>query len=457
MAMVLKRLQGRLQSSLGARSYFALDNVDPLSDSLIARLNKEGMTSTKRAVFTLLVQEDASLVLEYDTLRALLKKVLDTSPATVEDKKARVDQATQLVYELLALADLQDYKYHHYINEHPDLTKRTLRKHLALYRACLNPATYVAAETARVHGLSTLSTNPIRLYLVRGRRFLLSLTPILNDRYNYSSWFIWADAYVAPCLAALGFLFFIPRLIYNLERLCGTPIYDRFFNCNKLQPESTALVPFVRFKTQWHRLWPNLVNDVAWVASGFLLYYVLIGTLQPLAIYLSVAIQFYDVIMVSIRAYYELSRLNTLLQDHKILGLNYQYVACLEKNIQCERSMLALGFANAFVLFCAIGLALPVVAALHPLLPLIGACIAICMTVMFFEGSAFFNVFKRQYDTNDFDKQLGGACKSAALQNQASGQITQNTNPANPFSFFQSVQEPHAPRAHYGQQQHPAT
>ncbi len=457
MAIILKRIQELLQPSLDDCSHFSLDSVGPLSAPLITRLNEGRMKSTKSAVFTLLVEEDSSLVIEYDALRALLKNVLDTSPDHNNDKTAQEEKATLLVYELLALAELQVYKYDHYINDHPDLTTSTLKKHQLIYEAWLNHAPYVAAETVTVDGWNTQNTNPIRLYLVRGRRFLFLLSHILKNYYNYTSWFIWADAYVATFLAWVGFLFFLPRLIYDLGMLYGIPGFESDFNYPKMQQDEILLNSSARFNAQWYRLWPNLVNDVAWLASGIFLCFVLIGAKLPLAIFLSVVMQFYDVIMVSIRAHYELSSLDRLMKEHRniLSDSNREYMACLEKNIQRERSLLALAFGNALVLFCGIGLALPVVAALHPLLPLIGAGIVICMTVIFFEGGEFFSVFKRQYDTNDLDKQLGAAYEEAAgkparIIARESEQITASLNR---IGLFQVVQESAAPRTHDGQQQ----
>lgn len=417
MAIVLKRLQDRLRSGEGDFGDFSLENVGSSCESLVACLNKTGMESSKRAVFTLLVEEDSSLILEYDTLCALLKNVLDSSPETDEDKKAREEQATKLVYELLALAELQTYKYDHYITAPSNLTKSMLGQHQQLYKAYLHLAEPVAAkkEAANSNLFSSLTLpktttdwNRIRLYLIRIRRFLFLLTPIVENSFNYSSWFLWVDAYVAPALSMLAVVFFLPRLIYNIEVLCGTRYFDSIFQYPKLEPEKTPLNASVRFNALWNRLWPNLANDAAWAASGFILYFILIGVMQPFAIFLSVAMQFYDVVMASIRAYYELPRLNKLLKDHKniLSDSNQKYLECLEKSIARERAVLALSFANAFVLFCAISLVLPMVVAIHPLLPLVGAVMAIFISVINFESKRYWSIFKSQYSADEFDKKL---------------------------------------------------
>ena len=241
--------------------------------------------------------------------------------------------------------------------------------------------------------------NPRRLYALRERRLLVLLAPLIKDFANYSSWIIWADAYVAPFLMYLGAAFFLPRLIFNLCTLC-----DNVFDEDKMKPEAKKLGSSTRFMAQWMRLWPQLMNDLGWTISGILMCAVFIAAWQPLAIYLSVAMQFYDVIMATIRVCIDFNRLNqlaeqyenfpsdqTLSLDARYRDLHPLYCQHLKTSIQREKWLLYLALVNASVLFLAVCLSLPFMVAISPLLPIIGAVLAIIMTVINFEGRNYLN------------------------------------------------------------------
>ena len=410
MAIVLKRLQGRLRSSMSDFGDFSLDSADLSDGYLSSRLNA-GPVKRKHAVFTVLVEQDAALALEYNTLRALLRETLATSP--VDEEKV-----TLLVHEAIELAEILVEKYSLYINDRGNVRKSSLEEHIGLYRQWLTPcvahqetprswlawlsASFTWSTKTLANQFTTESMNPRRLYFLRDRRLALALVPLLNDFYHYASWTIWADAFVAPCLTYLAIVFFLPRLASNLYVL---------FTSDKTKKEEAGLAQSTRFDAQWNRLWPQIANDISWAGTGTLMFFVFIGSMQPLGIFLSVAAQFCDLILASVRAYYELRWLNSLAQEYNTLLLDSsvdylharEYVQTLEKSIQRERALLTLSVTNALVLFFAICFALPVLAAIHPLLSAIGAVMAVLMTFINFEGRHY---IAPPLSTKDLDTML---------------------------------------------------
>ena len=394
-------------------STFPIDSPAGANVSVSDLLNNQSehaQREKQRAAFKVLIEEEASEVIKYNALRAVLEQSL-TPPITV-DKVTII----ALVREALNLVKILTKKYDLYINEQAGfLNKRILQQHQHLYEEWLKPP---SPENKRVDTLQKITPtwfdaslawfyaefttermNPRRLYVLRERRLLVLLVPIIKDFGNYCSWVTWADAYVAPFLLYINVVFFLPRLIFNLNTL-----YSNVFDENKMKTEAINLSRFTRFMAQWKRLWPQLMNDIGWTINGIMMCFVFFGSWQPLAIYLSVAMQFYDALMVSIRMYIDFNRLNKLLAqynslafepnfilDEKYKKLHYAYCMQLEKGIQREKTLLYLAFANAAVLFLATCLSLPFMVAFSPLFPIIGAAVAILMTVINFQGRSYLN------------------------------------------------------------------
>lgn len=391
MTIVLKRLQARLQSS-----------EDGFGDWSVVSPEQ------KHAVFKLLIKEESSLMVEYNTIRVLLLKTLSTVP--VDEAKA-----VDLVLEALYLAERLTETYNLYINDYGAFTKSALNDHQKLYKKWLNPEIEYVAKEKQIAtwerwfmAQSTMAKFvPRRLYFIRGRRLVLALVPLLKDFFNYASWVIWADIFVAPFLARLGTFFFLPRLAYDSFEL-----FVYVLDYDKKMIGEQKLDPFTRFNAQWARLWPNITNDIAWTMSGMLLFFVFVGSLQPFAIYLSAAVQFGDVILASIRAYYDLSRFNGLIQEYRAVFPDEcgedigEYLQILEKSIERERALRTLAIVNASVLFFSICLAIPVAVAIHPLLPVLGAVIAVLMTIINFEGRHCTCIIPASPSTDGLEKML---------------------------------------------------
>ena len=385
MAIILSRLERLLHAQSSLANDVSLDS--PLNSWSDAK---------KNAVVTLLVKEDASLILEYQTLRALLKQTLSTAEVNEAD-------AIALVQEALAVSVLLDEKYGQYINDRPILRKKNLEAHQRQYKRWLAvhadhqhghlPSLWAHPELAFADEIRSFTewVNPTRLTMQRTRKLLLALVKIITSIESYGSWVLWADDYVGPALSYLGLMFFLPRLILNLYTLA-----IHWFEHESMTDGEASLGSAVRFNAQWERLWPNITNDLAWAFNGMLVCFILTGSLQPLVVYLGIVMQICDLILNGIRAYNELDRFNLLeqqylehQQDDPDNHLVADYLLFLHQRIEREHLLIYLSLVNFFVLFIVAGLTLPWIAALSPMVPVIGSAVAVLMTFVNFGGRTY--------------------------------------------------------------------
>ncbi len=406
MAIVLKRLQDLWQSVDNVD--FSLEREVLTSQSLSCRLSLDEHQDIKHGFFNVLVDEDASLVLEYNAFRALLGHAF-----TIPD--IDVDSLTSLVQEGLDLAEALDKKYSLYVNDRPNFRKKLLKADLSKYRQWLltaghlvvvHPITeprslFLDLTTDWFYGrhrfhpyidswlqwMSTENMNPNRLHFLRIERFLVRLIPMINNSEYYGNWVSWMDGFASPLFRYIAVIFFLPRLTYNTILF-----WSHVFEHQEMSEEERSLGMFTRFFVQFDRLWPNLTNDIAWVINGIVICFVLVGSLQPMAIYFSVGMQFYDLALACIRAHWEFSRLNKLEQYYvdqssvSVDPLLSQYVLFLKQSIVREKFLLRLSVANFLVLFAAIITAIPTVIVFNPLLPVVGAFMAVVITFVNFQG-----------------------------------------------------------------------
>ena len=155
-----------------------------------------------------------------------------------------------------------------------------------------------------------------------------------------------------------------------------------------------------RLSIQWARLWPNIMNDVAWISNGALLFFLFTGPMLPMAIFLAVSIQFYDLFFGSLQAYLGITQLNALEEEYKrtlsTMGdqdldksLMEEYFASLQQRITLQRYQLYRLPLNFSALFSGMCLALPFFVACSPWLPAMGAALAVVVTVLNFGSLSY--------------------------------------------------------------------
>lgn len=413
--------------------------------------------SEQSSIFQLLVDEEPSLAFEYTALRRLMmiffsqdNRINHNILRNLVEKKDLLG----LLQEARDVANLLSQQYYFHINEHfrfltkqklkihiefydraiknlseshdslPQINKNTSRKKdikiLKEYKQALdssrffkkspisNTPTPKLAEAQRPGFFSWLwewikrewtteNINPWRLHFLRDRRLLLLLIPIIGSFGHYQNILLWLDFFIAPVLVYLNLVFFMPRLIYNL-----TILFSNTFDHSNMECKSKHLDTGTRFMAQWNRLWPQIVNDIGWSMSGALMCFVFVGGLQPMAIYLSIAMQLFDVAVVGIRVLLDLNRFDRLLKQYEELDvhdasnlqvkyLNKLYKIQMQKTMQRDRALLYLALINASVLFFAVCLSLPFFVAISPFIPVVGAVMAVIMTFINFGTRSWLN------------------------------------------------------------------
>ena len=395
MAIVLQRLERVLKNQ---------SSTTGNHDSLVSYINapEKRNEGSEKAIFTLLIEEDASLELEYNTLRILLQNALKAWNAEIDILKKQVLQgdAIRLVREALHLSTLLDRKYCRYINDRPTLRKATLENHQVLYRrwlhvhvddlllySCHNRPKVDMPYADEIRAFFE-RTNRYRLGALRARRLFLVLIPILNNFERYGSSILWLDYFIAPLLSYINLLFFLPRLTLNAYTLGSHWIEHAL-----MSPEEKSLGATFRFNAQWDRLWPNITNDMAWAANAALTFFVFTGSLQPYGIYFGLGLQLYDLLSTSLRGYHEACRLKALEQQYWQLHESNPhdaqitaYLLLLQKQIHRTQDLLLLSMTNFVVLFLVAVLALPSIATLSPWMPVVGALMSVIMTGFNFWG-----------------------------------------------------------------------
>ncbi|RUQ84485.1 hypothetical protein [Legionella septentrionalis] len=241
----------------------------------------------------------------------------------------------------------------------------------------------------------TMTSNWARLFTLRTRRFLLLLAPVISPTSAYSKFIREIDKIAAPIVAYFSWLFFVPRLSNNLFMFAKHIIPGSWMS------EQEASVDFkTRFVTQLERRWFELFNDSFWLTAGLINCFILTGVLAPVGIYLSVAMQAFDVLLCTIRYFVEVGRMqeihtayakmltSTDVNEHEKIQEIKTHLNYLEQRIHYEKKRLLLGIINNAILVVALSLALPTLA-VNPIIPFIGALVAVLTTFACFTAVQF--------------------------------------------------------------------
>lgn len=334
--------------------------------------------------FRYLVQHHQVLSLEYSVccsqlIRDFLKK----------DETALLPQ----LEGALILAELLENLYVHSLNVPRELVR--LRRDSAIFRRILTKHGYVFPMSNIPHKTdtqlssiireSTFFANIPRNVCARSRRALDLITPIIHAE-GYGAWMTRINQIALPILSYAAWIFFTPRLLTNLFLLAKHVIPGAW-----MSEEEKALGVGVRFNAQMNRRWFELGNDLAWVILGLLNCFWFIGTLGPWGLYGTIILLAYDVVLASIRAFIEINRLETIEQQYVQLleeassseeqEQMENYLIHLRERISFEKKRTGVLVVQTSLLFFAFALSIPFIA-FSPIIPLIGAIIAVITTLV---------------------------------------------------------------------------
>lgn len=288
----------------------------------------------------------------------------------------------------LLMAELLEQVYLKYLNVPYEVVN--MRKDQHVYRAFLaqdseENVTEVDSVSKSIR-TATVTANWWRLTALRLRRFLIVISTLENDINQSFFWLDTVEKYAAPAVAYLGWIFFAPRLFTNLFLTAKHLIPGSW-----MDQQETALGWQIRLGQQMERRWFELANDSLWFISGLINCFVLTGVLAPFSLYVNVAMQAYDLLLASIRYYLEVSRLLTLKGEYEeiLLGMSENepdyaqvkdYLSHLQQRIAHEKKRLIVQVINTSILLIAALLAMPILAAIFPALPIVGAFLALSVT-----------------------------------------------------------------------------
>src|SRR5690606_30350628 len=129
---------------------------------------------------------------------------------------------------------------------------------------------------------------------------------IVSHSSQYRALMQFIGAWANTPISMLAWLFYVPRSADNLLMM-GKHLIPGFW----MKQAERDLGFSLRLRAQIRRRWFELGNDLAWMVVVFINCFILTGVvLGPFAIYLSIALFAFDVILSSIRAYVELKRLS---------------------------------------------------------------------------------------------------------------------------------------------------
>ena len=235
----------------------------------------------------------------------------------------------------------------------------------------------------------TLIANLYRHMVGRTRRFALILAPAIFNSEFFKPWFDSFDYYALPMLSYASWLFFVPRAAVNLGLTAKHLIPGPW-----MSETEKSLGAGTRFRAQMERRWLELGNDLAALAVNLTNCFVLIGALTPWSLYLTTVSLAYDVVLASVRSYIEISRLKTL--EKTYLHMQAQggtaqisgYLSHLQTRIYFEQLRLYSSVVINLNLLLGILLTLPVFG-FPPLIPIIGAALAVLTTIAWFASISY--------------------------------------------------------------------
>ncbi|VEG91750.1 hypothetical protein [Legionella spiritensis] len=404
MAVYLKRLQGIVAG---------MPPLPDIGDSSKTTWQYSQFLDQKNTdFFRPLAKNHLSLTIEYQTLCAQLNSELMV-------KGVRLGELTEQIACALMMAELLEYLYRYYLavpreqrrySQDQIIWRNLLRQNGFRFGRKKNISMQPDMLSQRIRN-TTAKANWPRLFIVRSKRLMEALTPILKSVEGYAVFIRQMSDIITPALSYVAWLFYLPRLVDNtgllikhLAPLCWMHKKEQELGC------PTRLYLYIQ------RHWFDVGNDSAWVAGGLLTCFVLTGTLAPAGMYLNIGLFAFDIALAGLRAYIELRRLYQLRREYADLeeesgatedGCAIQgYLNHLQARIYYEQRRLTLSVVVTSALFVGMVLTVPSLA-FNPIVPLIAASILVTVTLAAYLA---FKYLEKQKPNDRIDT-LASLCK----------------------------------------------
>lgn len=312
-------------------------------------------------------------------------------------KDVKISNVSQQLEAALVMAELLEQVYRDYLIIPREVIN--CRREQEIYRQLLaldgyqfpDQDKYLKVKTSSSSPTKTLrdltvSSNWPRLLLLRTRRLLISITPLIKGFDAYGHWIGLMEITTNLVIPYLAWIFFLPRLLTNLFLLGKHVIPGPW-----MKEQEHGIGWELRLKAQMERRWFEIGNDAAWFSGGLINCFVLIGVLAPSALFVNLALQVYDVMLAAIRFHVEISTMHRLEKEYKQIISNTpitdpayakanDYLIYLKERIHYEKKRLCISIINNCVLVLSLSLALGILS-FTPFIPLVGAILAVMMTI----------------------------------------------------------------------------
>jgi hypothetical protein len=280
----------------------------------------------------------------------------------------------------LIVAGLLDRIYSSYLNEVDQMAR--MHRDQVEYRKMLQerevdilllPTTRDTSYSKEIHE-NIAAANRLRLFTIRVRRLIIVTTPVLKNYEQYGLWVGMMERWTSPAVAYLAWLTLLPRLLKNVFILFKhlTPI------TLWMSKEEISLGAGTRLSSHLELHWFELANDLVTVTVGLLNCFALTG---GASLYLGVSLLAFDVVLATVRACYELHQLQKIKKIYaEMENPDENYLSYLEKRIYYDGLRYKMAVINTVLLLFSASLSIPFIA-FNPIIPLIGASLAVLTTI----------------------------------------------------------------------------
>ena len=356
-------------------------------------LDNHGMI--KAAELRSIVSNLDDLKYEYQVVRKIVHEKYTTEKLSQDDKDLKKAQQLAALFTTLYLNYLNCHReasnFRHAQREYEKLMQITLSAEISSDKQW-------TAFVRRVTG----KNNQPRLLVVRLRRLLIVTESLLKDFVLCSFFIRKMDEYTSSIFTHQGWVWFLPRLLFDLALIMKHMICD--INMSFVDRINVQLTYRAR----------SLSNDIPWIIAGLVTGFVLTGSFLPLAAYLALAMQFYDLFVFGcLFPMIDRAKFHRLFESHND---DETFKAQLAERFAYDSSMHSTQFYTFCGLTLSTALLVPECLVFHPYMPIISAALMVLITYLTWSAQEKINQkIDKKYNVSFFSaKQLSESTVSAS-------------------------------------------
>ena len=250
--------------------------------------------------------------------------------------------------------------------------------------------------------IRTLTSNTNQPRKTLNRIWRLIDNAILFDEFVIlREWIEPIELMIDPVFIHLNWIFFVPRLAINLMLLGKHVILNPW-----MSEQEYALPWDIRLQVHLmiNRRWIELVNDFIWCVGNLISCFICVGAWSFAEVYIAIGLQLFDLLFTCFHVSIEINRLNTLEKEYQdecakgAISIDQDYLHALQEGIEYEKNVGYLAIINHTILLLPIMTILPVIIALSPWAPVLGALLSILTTISVYLAEDYLKKQHTYYD-----------------------------------------------------------